>query len=384
MPERVFGPSSSHGVLVNAGSIIKARIRQESGDTQTLKHLRFGVAQLEPQGTGMVPLPGAPGPTGPIFTTGAWIAAAHQTEPRGLGIVVQNGSPTSLGVDLPNTGFGVAWSPDGTRIAYGHSGSPYLTIWNIEADEAETGWPTLTGGGRSLAWSPDGSRLAVPTSDGSGGPNLYVIDVESKQVESGWPSLASFGGVCSFSPDGSRLACGHAGSPRLTVIDTGTKQVESGWPSFSSSVNGAAWSPSGDRLAVRPATGSPNYSVIDTATRTIESGWYSDIGSNSQGVAWSPDGQKLALSDAGELVVIDISDIGEKEAGWPETLGIGGLAHIAWWPDGGTSIAAVGGSGDHLAVVDADTKTLEVGWPTLPNNGNAVAFAFDPGNVTSG
>ena len=57
MPERVFGPASSHGVLVNAGSIIKARIRQESGSTQTLKHLRFGVAQLEPQGAGLVPLP---------------------------------------------------------------------------------------------------------------------------------------------------------------------------------------------------------------------------------------------------------------------------------------------------------------------------------------
>ena len=57
MPARSFGPFTSDGIPVPAGAKVQLRVKQTSGDPQQLAKLRFGVAQLEPKGSGGLLLP---------------------------------------------------------------------------------------------------------------------------------------------------------------------------------------------------------------------------------------------------------------------------------------------------------------------------------------
>ena len=130
MPERVFGPASSHGVTVNAGSVIRARVRQESGVTQTLKHLRFGVAQLEPQGEGLVPLPDGAGggivvpPATHVYSAGLDNTARKIiVESQSQVWAVTDGNPRAVDVDddgfVYTVGTGETlykYDPDGNEV----------------------------------------------------------------------------------------------------------------------------------------------------------------------------------------------------------------------------------------------------------------------------
>ena len=64
---------------------------------------------------------------------------------------------------LPGTGYGCAFSPDGSYLAAAHDSSPYITVYKREGDTF-TKLPALSAlpsNGRGCAFSPDGSYLAV-------------------------------------------------------------------------------------------------------------------------------------------------------------------------------------------------------------------------------
>ena len=61
MPARSFGPFTSDGIPVPAGARVQLRVIQTSGIPRDLAKLRFGVAQLEPKGSGGLLLPATGG-----------------------------------------------------------------------------------------------------------------------------------------------------------------------------------------------------------------------------------------------------------------------------------------------------------------------------------
>ena len=387
MSERVFGPASSHGVPVNSGQTIKVRIRQESGETQTLSHLRFGVAQLEPQGTGLVSLPDfeeEEQPTSPEGTTGEWLLVGG---PDGLGgqIPEEEGSTSYITLpDVEHSVTDVAWSPDGTRFAVavgGGAGERNLYVVDASTGVVESGWPMLPSICRGVAWSPDGTRLAASHSST---PNLSVIDVATKTVESGWPETVegvAQGGVA-WSPDGARFTITHTSSPYLTVVDAATKAKEIGWPALPDDGRAAAWSPDGTRLAVGH-DGSPGITVFDVATQTAESGWTPPTSVRSLG--WSPDGARLAAA-RGSTAVYTVIDVETKttESGW--TSAPDDVWAVAWSPDGTRlALAHRWASDNNVQVRTVADKAVESGWPGVPggNLAGSVAWAWDPGNTLS-
>jgi Tol biopolymer transport system component len=69
-----------------------------------------------------------------------------------------------------------AWSPDGTRIAFGSNEGGTYDIWTMKADGAD---PQRISSGNDLdtepAWSPDGTSIAFRRSFTAGGSDLFVV-----------------------------------------------------------------------------------------------------------------------------------------------------------------------------------------------------------------
>jgi Tol biopolymer transport system component len=165
----------------------------------------------------------------------------------------------------------LAWSPDGTRIAYACAlGLNARTVSDIHIMQADGTHPYRLRTGTHVAawpsWSPDGSRIAFSTAltplvkAKSTSPRwtrttravIYSVDLAGAHRR-----RIAFGAAPAWSPDGSAIAyrstCG--GRIRLVAPDghdltpvSGSARCEgigpAGWP---------AWSPDGRRLAIGTA-----------------------------------------------------------------------------------------------------------------------------------
>lgn len=193
-------------------------------------------------------------------------------------------------------GRGPAWSPDGTRIAFGRaSNDGGFTLWLMNADG--TGMRSL-GSGLDPYWSPDGSRIAFSTSPVDLG-DLWVMNADGsgrKQLDGG------LGGE--WSPDGTRIASATdapgGGVPHLVVarVDgSGVTRLATGQL--------PAWSPDGTRIAFVGWSEQPAIQVVDPATGTIST--VATLETDAHALAWSADGTRLSLITAGgDLRVVSV------------------------------------------------------------------------------
>jgi len=181
-----------------------------------------------------------------------------------------------------------AWSPDGTRIAFGRiSSDGGFTLWLMNADGS--GVHSL-GSGLDPYWSPDGTRIAFSTSPVDLG-DLWIMNADGngrKRLEGG------LGGV--WSPDGTRIASATdapgGGVPHLVVAradGSGTTRLGSGQL--------PAWSPDGARIAFVSWSAQPAIGVIDPTTGTIST--VATLETDAHALAWSADGMRLSFITAG-------------------------------------------------------------------------------------
>jgi WD40 repeat protein len=230
----------------------------------------------------------------------------------------------------PSASGKAAWSPDGTRLAYGdcqygpepENPRAFRRTWDgIQVWDATTWHKLLTLDCRlpngvatpqRLAWSPDGGRLAVISTAA-----LWVYgaargeEVFTRLVEGSRRDLQSL----AWSPDGRLIAVGEAlGTIGILEADTGAELAN--FRAHTPAVMALAWSPDGQRLASAASAGDGEIKVWDTTSWNVV--WSRRrLATGLSFLAWSPDGKHLLSPGAGRAA--RIWDAARRPAAWGDS-----------------------------------------------------------------
>jgi WD40 repeat protein len=169
-----------------------------------------------------------------------------------------------LAIPIHPSGAGatrVAFHPDGTRLAiatdYRADADPLVRVWDLASEQmlyTVTGLPNRAWG---LAFSPDGSKLAVPVDTGFAKVYDAATGEESLSLTGHHGRLM----VATFSPDSARLATGGSGGLKLWDLATGQELTT--FAGHTAMVNGVAFSPDGSRLASSSIDGTTRVYAVD-------------------------------------------------------------------------------------------------------------------------
>jgi WD40 repeat protein/serine/threonine protein kinase len=241
---------------------------------------------------------------------------------------------------VSNLAHSLAYSPDGRRLATNGDDSS-VHVWDASTGQELLTLKGHTGGVYRVVYSPDGRYLA------SAGGDVKIWDASTGQELRTLKGHTALVSGLAFSPDGRRLASG--GQDQIVrVWDVTTGQEIRTLKGHTYWVQGMAFSPNGRCLA---AAGSDHTVRVWDATTSQEFLTLQGYTGHVNRVAYSPDGRRLAsASNDGTVKVWDAST-------GQEILTLTGhtarVIDVAYSPDGRRLASA---SADHtLKVWDATT-----------------------------
>jgi uncharacterized repeat protein (TIGR01451 family) len=223
---------------------------------------------------------------------------------KGVGNNVSVWNTSGYGVAATLTGHSqqvntVAFSPDGTLIASG-SASPeqVVKVWSTQTWTLVRTLVGASGGILAVQFSPDGKKLVASCTDGTAREwNVTTGAVAQSYLAAGQGDMR-----IQYSPDGTRLAAGWNG--KVLVFNTGTLNPVQTLNAHTANETTVAWSPDGKRLI----SGNPDgtVDVWDTSTWGQLSQYNSETYAQNGGVltvAYSPDNSQFAYGRADSIVV---------------------------------------------------------------------------------
>ena len=221
-----------------------------------------------------------------------WIYAADSDEP--VRTLKLRGTPKSI-----------RWHPTDGRLAI--RAGVQLWVWNPSLPDPPTlvfgdpypptAEPNFAGGG--VAWHPDGRRIAFAAPHAESWV-VHLIDPTTRTIGTTTPAKTRIIEALAWSPDGSRIAVA-GDDPAINVFDATGNLIQS-LRGHTFTVQDLAYSPDGTRLASAGLDG--NVLLWDAASGRLLLSF--EMGSPALGVAWSRDGSKLAaLTDKGTVKVWD-------------------------------------------------------------------------------
>jgi WD domain, G-beta repeat len=202
----------------------------------------------------------------------------------------------------------VAWSPDNTRLASGggnpdatangtnKTSDPTVQVWDVVDDGHVFTYRGHTATVFGIAWSPDGRRIA----SGSADKTVQVWDATDGHHIFTYSGHTWWVLDVAWSPDGKHLASAGADNT-VQVWDATDGHHIFTYTGHTDTVIGVAWSPDGTRIA----TGSWDNTVqVWDAANGSNVFVYHNHTNQVYRVTWSPDGKRIASSSADSTVQI--------------------------------------------------------------------------------
>ena len=254
---------------------------------------------------------------------------------------------------------GVAWSPDGKRMAScSHDGS--TQIWDAsDGGNASsnylltTKWTDQEIPVTAAAWSPDSMRIAITSAAGdvfAWGDEDSIFEDASWMVAEATPHSPAMNALA-WSPGGRRIAaaCADGTIQIWTGLDEGpfvpNEPPSLVYRDYRAPVNALAWSPDGGRIVSGSQDGTVRIwdtttGVIDRTAQVLDSNTITSANEAVQlhvaaitAVAWSPDGWDVLY--ANEDGWVSLWNINEDKTANSSLWDGGRINAVAWSPDGG-------------------------------------------------
>ena len=242
----------------------------------------------------------------------------------------------------------LAFSPDGSEIAYSVNTSGQYNLWRQASDGGFPHQITLSASQsvREIEWSPDGATIVYTAdNDGDEFTRVYSIPVQGGRPEeiAGKEGIRYFlsGG---FSPDGKRVS--FAGNDReptdqdVLVLETSTGETKRP-VDYGGIYYPAHWSPDGRRMLVLDFKSNTNTDiyVLDLASEEMTSATSHEGDISFMPVGWAADGSGFYLlsNEGREFTGLAFQAIDGGTREWVET------------PDWDVEAAEISGDGRWLA-----------------------------------
>ena len=244
--------------------------------------------------------------------------------------------------------YGVAVSPDGSRVYIGSWGSN--TLSTIDAVNNTVIGVSVSVGIQPIgvAITPNGNRVYVAN---FGSHTVSVFDTASNTVIKTIPAGQGAAGVA-ISPDGSRVYISNFDEHTVSVIDSSSNTVVGPAIAVGASPLGILVSPDGTRLVVANSD-SDNVTIIDTATNLVIGTVI--VGDRPIDLAITPDSSRVYIThsdnnvvhvvDVASQQVIEVIPVGMRPIGLDIT------------PDG-SKVYVANDVSDSVSVIDTCTNTV--------------------------
>ena len=303
-----------------------------------------------------------------------------------MGIYLMNAdgsNPTSLVSAAAlegNLPLELAWSPDGSKIAFTFRGEDNSDIYVINADGSNLRRLTESDAlEQQPLWSPDGTRIVftrttfMSVEDGEGNADIYLMNADGSGIiqltdhpkQDRWPFWLPGGREIAFQSDrdGSEAiyVINVDGSNLRRLAQVRLEPLQEDFPLIPGFHGRVSWSPDGTRIASYSGTGAIVVMNADGSNRTslpygtgLEFLWGAVLD-------WSPDGTRLAFmygqEEGFDIFIVNVDGSNLLRI----THGGGDAWFPVWSPDGAKVAFSQEGSG--IYVVELGAASAEDGTP---------------------